>query len=182
MYPDTDLPPITIQDELLDQIAAQVPEAPWQREQQLLDCGVGADLAERLARHPSYSLFGQLAGRLDGCGGLSATGLASLLLDRACPCPADPEAGRRWWERAIERIAAGEILPEALYGGAGEPPRALPESEGRTLFARLVRQVPPDGPGTSPQREHFAMAHIMPALRGRMPGRLVWQWVREALR
>jgi glutamyl-tRNA(Gln) amidotransferase subunit E len=181
MYPDTDLPPITLQDSLMQKIAAQLPETPWQRQEKLRQCGVGADLAERLSRHEAHDLFWQLQQRLDAAGRLDANGLASLLLDRACPCPADPAAALAWWQRMVDGIVAGRYVPEAVWGCESEPALALPEAEGKRLFAQLLDQVPAGGPAGSLKREGFVMDHVMHKLRGKIAGRTVRQWVKEAL-
>jgi len=182
MYPDTDLPPIGISDERLARIFATLPEPPWQRCQRLQDLGVGADLAERLSRHPAYVLFMILYAELDGAppDRLTPSGLASLLLDRSCPRPPSLKAAGDWWRAVIRRLAAGEVLPAGVYHGEDEPLVPLPLNEARVAFAAALAEVP-DGPRTGRQGEDFVMGYVMRDLRGRAAGRTVRQWVKEAL-
>jgi glutamyl-tRNA(Gln) amidotransferase subunit E len=182
MYPDTDLPPIGISDERLARIFATLPEPPWQRCPRLQDLGVGADLAERLSRHPAYDLFMTLNTELDGAppDRLTPSGLASLLLDRSCPRPPSLKAAGDWWRAVVRRLAAGEVLPAGVYHGEDEPLVPLPLDEARAAFAAALAEVP-DGPRTGRQGEDFVMGYVMRDLRGRAAGRTVRQWVKEAL-
>ncbi|HOX25540.1 MAG TPA: Glu-tRNA(Gln) amidotransferase subunit GatE [Candidatus Krumholzibacteria bacterium] len=178
MYPDTDLPPIPLEDARLDRIFAALPERPWERREGLERQGVGADLADRLSRHPAYDLFQALVGE---CGdGLSATGLASLLLDRSCPRPASLKVAGDWWRATIRRLAAGEIVAEGIYLAEGDPPAVERESAARRRFAAALATVP-EGPREGRRGEDFVMGHVMPGLRGRIAGRTVRTWVKEAL-
>jgi glutamyl-tRNA(Gln) amidotransferase subunit E len=181
MYPDTDLPPIGISDERLARIFANLPEPPWQRQQRLLAQGVGADLAERLSRHPAYDLFQILLVELSrhGQSAITATGLASLLLDRSCPRPPSLKVASAWWGETVRRLAAGEILPEGVYHGEEAPLEPLSEAAARRCLAAALAAVP-DGPRSGRQGEDFVMGHVMRDLRGRVAGRKVRGWVKEA--
>ncbi|MCB1184151.1 Glu-tRNA(Gln) amidotransferase subunit GatE, partial [bacterium] len=97
MYPDTDLPPIRLDDARVDGIRDSLPLRPWEREARLREMGVGADLATRLARHRAWDLFADLAAVPAGAGGPTPHQLASLLLDRSCPRPASLGAAGSWW-------------------------------------------------------------------------------------
>jgi glutamyl-tRNA(Gln) amidotransferase subunit E len=178
MYPDTDLPPIRISDERLERIIATLPARPWERQAELQELGVGADLAERLSRHPAYDLFRALQARTDGA--VPAGTLASLLLDRSCPRPPSLKAAGDWWQVQIGRLAAGEVVPEGLYHAEDEPAPVLETAEARARFDRALAAVP-DGPRTGRQGEDFVMGHVMRELRGRIAGRTVRGWVKEAL-
>ncbi|MBE0566216.1 MAG: Glu-tRNA(Gln) amidotransferase subunit GatE, partial [Krumholzibacteria bacterium] len=95
MYPDTDLPPIALDDPRVETIRASLPLRPWEREARARELGVGADLAERLGRHRAWDLFVHLTDRLAG-GPVTAHQAASLLLDRSCPRPASLAAAGPW--------------------------------------------------------------------------------------
>ncbi len=182
MYPDTDLPPIGIPDERLDRIFANLPAPPWVRQQQLREQGVGADLAERLSRHPAYDLFQQLQAILAPAPDrqLTANQLASLLLDRSCPRPPSRKAAGDWWDAVVRRLTTGEILPEGVYHGADAPLEPLPAAAARRLFDAAL-QTAPAGPREGRRGEDFVMGHVMSELRGRVAGRTVRAWVKEAL-
>ncbi len=178
MYPDTDLPPIGITDARLERIIANLPARPWERQAELQELGVGRDLAERLARHPAYDLFGDLQRRTDGS--VPPATLASLLLDRSCPRPPSLKAAGPWWQEQIARLARGEVTPEGIYHAEEEPPALLPEDQARRIFDRALATAPA-GPRRGRQGEDWVMGHVMRELRGRVPGRTVRAWVKEAL-
>jgi glutamyl-tRNA(Gln) amidotransferase subunit E len=178
MYPDTDLPPIGIADARLETACVGLPQRPWERQAHLVGIGVGNDLAERLSRHPSFALFTELVTSLQDGGGLTPTGLASLLLDRSCPRPPSLAAAGDWWRAIARKLAAGEVLPEAVYNAEDEPLPALPEIAARKVFSAALADLPA-GPRTGRQGEDFAMAHVMKQLRGKVRGRVVRAWVQE---
>jgi glutamyl-tRNA(Gln) amidotransferase subunit E len=180
MYPDTDLPPIRIDDHRLAALREDLPERPWERSGRLTALGVGVDLAERLARHGAYELFLDLYELLDGSANLSATGLASLLLDRHCGRQPDAATAADWWRSIVVRIARSEIIPEAVYHSANEPVVAVSApTDARRRFAAAWNALPHDGPEDPERREHWIMGHVMGALRGRIAGASVRAWVRE---
>ncbi len=181
MYPDTDLPPIPIDDPRLEHIRKGLTERPWERGERLVALGVGNDLAERLSRHRAYDLFLYLHSRLAGHNRLSATGLASLLLDRHCPRPPDPVTSRDWWEDIIDRITRSEILPEGVYSNDDQPPAMATTAEGRRSFTAAWATLPHRGPTEPTRRELWAMGHVMQTLRGRVAGQTVRTWVKEGL-
>jgi Glu-tRNA(Gln) amidotransferase subunit E-like FAD-binding protein len=178
MYPDTDLPPIGIADDRLERIFATLPERPWERQARLEGLGVGADLAERLGRHPAYDLFLDLHEIMNGA--VPANSLASLLLDRSCPRPPSIPVAGDWWRALAGRLASGEVIPEGVWHAEDEPLSLLDETEARRHFATALETVPA-GPRTGRQGEDFVMGHVMSGLRGRIPGRTVRTWVKEAL-
>lgn len=184
MYPDTDLPPVRLEEDRLAGIACGLPEPPWRRRECLRALGVGEDLAARLSIHRAYPLFERLAVRLGQGAAVTPHALASLLLDRSCPRPTNPAAAGDWWERIVDRLARGEILPEGVWSCAGEPPAACGPAEGRQLFeealADLAAGRAADAPADRARREQHAMGRLMPRLRGRVPGRAVRQWIKEA--
>jgi glutamyl-tRNA(Gln) amidotransferase subunit E len=184
MYPDTDLPPIMLDDERVEALRATLPDAPWRRVARLREAGVGDDLAVRLSRHGAYDLFWHLVDRLDGRGPAPAQ-LASLLLDRRCGRPASLAAAGPWWEETADRLARGELILEGVYATGGEPVAAVAQATARKLFDRLRADVETagrdPGPAGQPQRGQWLMGRVMRDLRGKVPGRVVRRWVEEVL-
>jgi Glu-tRNA(Gln) amidotransferase subunit E-like FAD-binding protein len=180
MYPDTDEPPIPLADARLDVIAREVPETPWDRVDRLRELGVGGDLAERLARHAAYPLFQLLCRRLDGKH-FGVQGLASLLLDRHCARPALPGVDDSWWERTVDRLVTGEVVPEGVWCGGEIPPASLSPAKARSLCRRRLAALPSGGPQDRVARVGWIMARVMEELRGKVAGRVVRTWVEEAL-
>ncbi len=183
MYPDTDLPPVVLDREHIENIQKSLPQPQWERLDRLREMGVGEDLARRLCIHAAYPLFARLADRLAAGGPLSPTGLASMLLDRSLPRPIGVNAAGEWWDAQIDRINRGEVLPEAVWWCESEPAAAASDDASRAAFDQAVAAIggdPKSLPGDGKKRERAAMGAIMTGLRGKVPGRLVRQWVKEA--
>jgi glutamyl-tRNA(Gln) amidotransferase subunit E len=181
MYPDTDLPPIRLDDDRVQGIRSSLSQTPWERKARLLEIGVGEDLADRLSRHRAWHLFVHLVEKLGGTDSLDAAGLASLLLDRSCPRPANLAAAGGWWDEILGRILAGDIIPEAVWNSEDDINTRLGEGRGREIFNEAMGRLPQDGPATGEPRENFVMGHVMHELRGRIPGRMIRAWVKEEL-
>ena len=179
MYPDTDLPPIKLEDDRVQAIRNSLPQTPWERKARLREMGVGEDLADRLSRHRAWRLFVHLVEKLDDRDALNPAELASLLLDRSCPRPASLAAAGGWWENILARILAGDIIPEAVWNSEDVISARLAEDRGRVVFREAMNRLPQGGPIAGEQREHFVMGHVMRELRGRIPGRMVRAWVKE---
>jgi glutamyl-tRNA(Gln) amidotransferase subunit E len=179
MYPDTDLPPIRLDDARVQAIRDALPQRPWEREARLLEMGVGEDLAARLSRHRAWSLFRHLAPKLAGSDVMRPGDLASLLLDRSCPRPASLGAAANWWETTIERLLAAEIIPEGVWNSEDEIPCRLDDGLARDRFAAALETLPAGGPQSGAARESYVMGHVMKELRGLVSGRTVRTWVQE---
>ena len=180
MYPDTDLPPIRLEDDRVDGLRDQLPPPPWERTRQAAALGVGADLAERLGRHRAWDLFTHLVPLLKG-GAFTSHQLASLLLDRSCPRPASLAAAGSWWEAVAAGLGSGKLLPEGVWTGEDEPVPMLDEKEARKRCAAVLADLPAVLPADSLKREHLVTGLVMARLRGRVSGRTVRSWVKEEL-
>ncbi len=177
MYPDTDLPPIALDDERIERIRASLPLRTWERQALLKERGVGEDLAERLSRHRAWDLYEALAEQAGTA--VDHNLLVSILLDRSCARPASLAAAGDWWSSALQRLIAGEIVPEGLWHCEQDPPTRLDEDEARGICAAELQFLGDDRPDDLEQIVPFAMARVMPKLRGRVPGRTVRDWVSE---
>ena len=184
MYPDTDLPPIALEDARVDGIRAGLPLTPWERARRARELGVGADLAGRLARHRAWDLFAHLVSRLEG-GPVTPHALASLLLDRSHPRPASLAAAGPWWEETAGRLQAGDVACEGVWWGEDEAVRLLDEDTARARLRAALAGLPAgwrdDLPADPDKREHALMGAVMPALRGKARGAAVRAWLKEEL-
>jgi len=183
MYPDTDLPPVVLDPDHIQRITASLPRPQWERLAWMREIGVGEDLARRLMIHSAFPLFEKLYGRLTQDGGFSPTALASLLVDRSLPRPASTKAAGSWWEDIVDRICGGEIVPEAVWSGDGEIETVVSETEGRAILAEVLAAIgtaAADLPTDRELRETAVMGPVMASLRGKIPGHVVRQWVKEA--
>jgi glutamyl-tRNA(Gln) amidotransferase subunit E len=179
MYPDTDLPPIVIDKARTDRIRQGLQPTPWERLGILRAAGVGEDLARRLSIHPAYALFIHLLPRL-GDGRLAPTGLASLLLDRDPPRPLNVVAAGDWWEELVDDLAAGRVLPEGVWADGDAAIPAVDPRVARGDFEAALAALPAGLPEDRAKRERTVMGRVMERLRGRVPGRTVAEWVKEA--
>ena len=180
MYPDTDLPPIGLTDERVSAIRESLLPTPWERTERALELGVCPDLAERLGRHRAWPLFEHLVTRLpEGLSALTPGSLASLLLDRDTPRPASLSAAGPWWEETVDRIVAGEVIPPGVWYGEDTPLERLAEADARQVYSEVLENLPPDVPTAPASRERVVTGLVMDRLRGRFPGAVVRQWVKE---
>jgi glutamyl-tRNA(Gln) amidotransferase subunit E len=180
MYPDTDLPPIGLDDARVEGIRTSLLPTPWERAARARKLGVGADLAERLGRHPAWELFLHLTERLpEGLSALTPTGLASMLLDRDVPRAASLKAAGSWWEQVVDRILAGEVIPPGVWYGEDQPLTRLGDDEARIICQEVLQDLPEDLPPAADCREHVVTGLVMKRLQGRYPGSKVRGWVRE---
>jgi len=114
MYPDTDTPPIPIDDRAVERIRLALPERPWSRAARYRALGLSATAAERLVRSPWHAAFdgaaapaGDLARRLAA----SLAKRAPYHLRRGRPIP--PDLGDALG-RVIRAVSGGEVRAEAL--------------------------------------------------------------------
>jgi glutamyl-tRNA(Gln) amidotransferase subunit E len=114
MYPDTDTPPVPIADALIERVRVILPEPPWTRAERYGGLGLDAVAAQRLAGAPWAPLFDQVAPPAGGLARRLAASLAKRMPyhTRAGRAPSQSAGGIL--RAALERIAAGEIRPEAL--------------------------------------------------------------------
>lgn len=108
MYPDTDLPPEAIPDELRARIAARLKPRPWERRTAWRSMGVSDQLAGRLINWETADLFD----RVKPLVGWSPGALAWLLTDRR---RGSRRSGSDWASLGEERV--GSILIECFEKG-----------------------------------------------------------------
>jgi hypothetical protein len=148
---------------------------------------VGADLAARLSRHRAWDLFEHLAARLPKDATFTPTQLASLLLDRSTPRPASLRAAGPWWEEVVAGLAAGRVIPEALWAAEEEVAARIDDKAGRRQFDEALAGALAAGgaggaggaewPAEGTRRTEALMGAVMPGLRGLVPGQLVREWL-----
>lgn len=148
MYPDTDLPPIALQEELVQSIAANLPELPWTRAERYVAMGLGPVAVDQLLDSPFSEPFDLV---------VAQTGLDPKSGHRLFACEA-PAAMRRGhavasipeavWLELARAWAAGDFYREAL-------PALLPKlaAECAAIHSGNGGDADPDpdpGPGPGP--------------------------------
>jgi glutamyl-tRNA(Gln) amidotransferase subunit E len=114
MYPDTDTPPLALEDALVERIRASLRETPWARVERYRTLGLDDAAADRLASAPWADLFDAASAPA----GALARRLAASLAKRI---PYHTRRGRGLWpaaathvKAAVRAVAEGAIRPEAL--------------------------------------------------------------------
>jgi glutamyl-tRNA(Gln) amidotransferase subunit E len=195
MYPDTDHPPMPLEDARLKRVQESLPPPPWEREERYLAMGLAAPLARRMSASPGAGLFEQVV-----AGGTEPTFAVRVLLDRMRALRRKGLDARRVGrefllsmfaahrEGRIVRDAAGPLLAAAAKG-AGDVAKAVEELGLRPAPAgevsRAAEAAAREGEGrafkTGTARERFLMGAAMRALRGRVEGKDVLAALRARL-
>ena len=77
MYPETDIPPIPISRDRVEEIRKLLPEKPEAKRERFIEAGMSEDLADQLVRDENLPLFESMASRVD----IDPTLLASTLVN-----------------------------------------------------------------------------------------------------
>ena len=80
-----------------------------------------------------------------------------------------------------DRLAAGDVVCEGVWAGEDDVLRRIDDTEARRRLRDAAAGLPTDLPADPPRRTDAAMGHVMPALRGLVPGALVRRWLEEEL-
>lgn len=203
MYPDTDLPPVAIEDHRVEAARKNLPQPPRQREKRYLETGISRQHAYPLALSGYAPVFEQAV--KIGCDPKLA---ARVLMEELVAM------SRAGWE--IDRIGRDELLGvfDALRGERlfreGVPAvlveLARREADGRkqdpidvasllsemgmtvldreavvSRVAEILRSCPPPATTLPQARLRYYMGEVMKSLRGRAKGRLVAEIVAASL-
>ncbi|MGD2070843.1 MAG: Glu-tRNA(Gln) amidotransferase subunit GatE [Gemmatimonadota bacterium] len=201
MYPDTDTPPLPIEDTLVKEVRLGLAEPPWARERRYESLGLAADAARRLAAAPWADLFDAVAPAAGG----PAIGLSAALEQRVpfharSRARADLEAIVPPADRLVPLVRAleeGTLRPDALIPALDEVLRDTGregvdvleayrprDHDAERLRRRVdealarIERVRSDDPAA---RLRWAMGEVMRPLRGRVDPRLARKRLQEAL-
>jgi glutamyl-tRNA(Gln) amidotransferase subunit E len=199
MYPDTDSPPIRMTRERVERLSAALAPPPWVRESAWEAAGapretvrflirrtaIGAELVDRVVAGAGADpkraclFFGQT---------LKAARRAGLAVD-AVPAErwielfrAFGELPALWEARAGLTVAVAAAPAAPVTGTISGLGLAAPAGDWRNAVAKQVAAARPDhGEGDAARCVRFHMGRVMPALRGRIPGREVQAAVTAAV-
>jgi glutamyl-tRNA(Gln) amidotransferase subunit E len=185
MYPDTDHPPLAIEDARLQRVRDSLPQPPWEREERYLAMGLSAPTALALSFSPRSALFDRVVG-----GGTEPAFAARVLEERmralrrrgldAKKVGQDFLLALFAWQRE-GRIVRGAAEPLLAAGARGEGDLAKavdalglkPASEAE--IAEACSSAAAEGKGRKFRAEaariRFLMGAAMRGLRGRAEGR-----------
>lgn len=194
MYPDTDLPPVAVRPEKVEEARARLPEPPWDREEACRPLNLPPDIIDALVVSPRYPVFRRAIGEL-GIEPMRAAvvivrigkrllrqgfPLSRLSDDDICAVFAALREERlakegvagvlaemiRRKEKGSDQTSVGEVLEALHMAPAGEE-----EARGfaRDLVARTVGATL-----HNPESIHrYLMGRMMEVFRGRMDGSVV---------
>jgi len=203
MYPDTDLPPLAIPPERVDQIRKRLPEYVWDREARYRAMGLADDMVEALSLSTYSDLFSRLVDELK----INPTFAAVVLCQRlkafrrqglrphrltddeitdVFKANADGRLARegvvhilrRLLDRRVrepgERLSVSDVLDAV-------PDRPTSEKECMVHIKTAVERLDHGRFPTSAKKHRYVMGLLMNDFRGRVDGRKVSQWVSEEL-
>jgi aspartyl-tRNA(Asn)/glutamyl-tRNA(Gln) amidotransferase subunit B len=192
-FPEPDLIPIAITEEMLDRARAAMPELPAARAERLAGLGLGEDSARLLAFRPEQGDHFEAALAADGA---SATALANWIINEEEAVQVPPAALATLVgmveQREITRDAGQQVL--AKLAAEGGDPRAIVEAEGLGAIgggdelAPMVAAALEANPDVAEKLRGGDMkpvgvivGAVMKETRGRADGKEVTRLVREQL-
>jgi len=192
MYPETDVPPVTIQPERMEAIREDIPELPEQRQRRYQqELALNEEIASALATSEHVDLFEDLADEAE-----PSVAASAILQTRPQVEDEGHEVPDRMLGEAVRALAAGEFTKDALEDvlftaadndltveqaieelGLG----GISEAEAREIVEGIVE----DNAGMVEDRGMGAMGALMGQamgqLKGKLEGETVNRLVREAI-
>jgi len=183
MYPDTDLPPLAITEEHMEQIRSRLPETPWDREERYLEMGLSPTAAHLMSTADEKDLFDKAAAG----GTYTPQQLASFMLNklrwmkRAGTVPnLDDDTFMATVNEAGKRKLPAETIPlliEMTCGNLKNEASQAAEDLGFSGITALkgditsmVRRIERP-PIEAEKLKHYLMGKIMKRYRGKVEGR-----------
>ncbi len=133
MYPETDVPPITITAETVEKISSKLPETFEQKTQRLRDIGLGEQLAQELSRSEWSGKFAEIALKTRADPTLIAVTLLQTITALSRQGIAVGKIPQVELENALSACQQGQIVKSAL-------PIALEEIAAGNTFQKAVEK------------------------------------------
>lgn len=193
MYPDTDLPPIVVEDERVDRIRRTLPLPIWERRDRLAKLGLAPAAIDRLCLSARAGIFERVVGEL----GIDPVFAASILVERFRAWSRRglrPEAltddelyavfqGHRDFtisREGVRQALFGALLRRTGAGAAHSPVVAGPsgcasvprdDADCARLIDGVMRSSGARRFATRAARQRFLMGQLMPFMNGGVDGR-----------
>jgi glutamyl-tRNA(Gln) amidotransferase subunit E len=196
MYPDTDMPPVPLADERIEETRRRLPLTPWQRRENYRRLGLSSELIEDLIKDGRAALFERVTEALPIRPTIPAVIISQTLkhLQRKGfqVSRLDDEALAELFGRFARRDFAREVFPDILKLAATEDRPVseviarlgifrLEDDDIRTItgiVANVERSLDPLDPE---KKFRYLMGVLMAELRGRAAGGKVAAALREAM-
>lgn len=197
MYPDTDLPPLAVTEEKIQDIRQRLPEAPWKKERRYIDLGITPSMARDLSRSPFGDLFERLVHEAGAAPAHAARYVTVTLpvLMKQNGITSMPnfdrfvEIIRAVVERGLDFSLARTVTEGLLAGRWADPNQATEEMELSPISEQEATQViestikSADLSGVPPPKTHrYLMGLIIPKLHGRFNARHCAEILRQQLK
>ncbi len=192
MYPDTDHPPIRVDEARIQKAKAEVPEFPWERREKLKKMGLSEQLVDELATHPFFKNF-QVVAEMSGDPKWAARTIAETLkflkrkgYDISHLKDEDFfELAKLLRERRFYREGTPEIIKVMCQNGytaknaVEKRISKIPFEEIDLLVAELIKNN--DTSLDLDKRRRFLMGLVMRKYRGAIPGEFLWHKISQAM-
>lgn len=200
MYPETDIPPIRVTEEMLKEAEAMAPPTPEEAIRELTEgLGLSAELAREAIFDELYPLFLEVIRSLPRGEHVRLLAWAMVQLRRSLKREGVPVERLReeHYRRMAEKMAKGELTKEGveqLMRLLAENPQltvdeamerlglsALSDEELREVVRRVIEENRKAVEERGEKAFGLIMGRVMEVLRGRAPGRKVSTLVKEVL-
>jgi glutamyl-tRNA(Gln) amidotransferase subunit E len=192
MYPDTDHPPIRVDEARIQKAMAEIPEFLWERRERLKKMGLSEQLVDELATHPFFKNF-QVVAEVSGDPKWAARTIAETLkflkrkgYDISQLEDEDfVELAKLLRERRFYREGTAEIIKVMCQNGytaknaVEKRISKIPFEEIDLLVAELIKNN--DASLDLDKRRRFLMGLVMRKYRGAIPGEFLWHKISQAM-
>jgi glutamyl-tRNA(Gln) amidotransferase subunit E len=196
MYPDTDMPPVELSEERIENAKTQLPLTPWQRREYYRKLGLPSEISERLVLDDNAGLFQRIVETYPLDPKLAAVVLTQTLKHMhrngvPVSCLKD-ESLTGLFERYADGEFAREAFPVVLQtmatdgGDAGAALKTLrlhrlEEKEVQDMVEKMVVIHRDHEPQDPDKKFRFLMGELMGDLRGKAPGKKVAAMLQKAM-
>ncbi|MGC8556909.1 MAG: Glu-tRNA(Gln) amidotransferase subunit GatE [Fervidicoccus sp.] len=200
MYPETDIPPIIITEEIMKSSEKYTPQTPEKKKEYYIkELGLSRALAEQMVMNESFDFFDELVEEFKGS--IEPTTIASIMLVTMPALKREglnveliPERSIReifslFARRMITREGIEELLKQLSKKPEEKPEKiakelgllSLGEEEVRKIIEKVVEENMNVIREKGEKAEGILMGKAMQILRGKAPGSLVSKLIREKL-
>ncbi len=193
MYPETDIPPIPVDESLLSRIGSQLPELiPEMAERFAESFGINSEQAYQIARSEYAELFERLASKYPKMAGFFASSLISTIKELRRQGYNVDNLMESDIEKTLDLVGRGKIPKEAVrqifadltQGKKLEQvleAQQVSEEELRKMIRQIIRERKDFVMERGEKAEKPLMGVVMAKLRGKVSGSLVNRILREEL-
>jgi glutamyl-tRNA(Gln) amidotransferase subunit E len=195
MYPETDIPPLRIDENLLEEARALVPESPEAKLKKYISWGLSEELAKSMLRNPNFDLFEALVTKYSS---VPASLIANIFENYIKYAKSKGGKVEKLSDSDIEKIvravAEGKILKDAVqdvilqYTTTNltldqvlEEYRAISHDELRKIVRSAIAELRDQIKADKKKAFNAVMGKVMSKVRGRVEGKVVAEIINQEL-